>query len=157
MASTIGLEPFSAAAAYGGDRIAYKTSAYRLDYYHYHRWSAAPSLLVRAFLRDAYIRAGLPVCGSSPAVAATVTLGGRLIALREIDVTPSEWVGEIVIDLWVSAPSSGRTIWFQSFVERERLSQRSPEGLARAISAALARIADRSAAPVSHAVATLQY
>lgn len=149
------VEPFSAETAYDGDRIAYKTSPYRLDYYYYQRWSAPPRVLAFEFLRDAYARAGLAVCTPCPEPSAVGALGGRVMAFREVDESPVRWVGEVAVDLWISTPPGERTVWFGSFVEREPLTQRSPEGLAKALSTALGRIAARSLEPASRAASRL--
>ena len=36
------VEPLVTDAAYDDDRIVYRISPYRLDYYQYHRWTGAP-------------------------------------------------------------------------------------------------------------------
>src|SRR5690606_14936877 len=39
----LSIDLLTADAAYDNDRIAYRKSPYRIDYYQYHRWSALPS------------------------------------------------------------------------------------------------------------------
>jgi hypothetical protein len=57
-------------------------------------------------------------------------------------------VGHIVLELTLS-DRSGRVLWSQQYEETEPLPAQSPEGLARALSAALERIARRAVPAVS--------
>ena len=52
--------PLDTDQAYDDERIVYRVTPYRLDYYNYHRWSAAPGMLV-ARLPRARVRAQRPV------------------------------------------------------------------------------------------------
>lgn len=133
-------------SAYDDERIVYRKSPYRLDYYSYHRWSATPGVLVAGFLEQALSRTGAfkAVVGEASPDAAWV-LGGSIAAIEEIDRTPSHWQGRIALDLTLTDPATGAVVWAQRFEETESLAIQSPEGLARALSIALDRIAIRAA------------
>jgi cholesterol transport system auxiliary component len=142
------IEPLVADAAYDDERIVYRVSPYRLDYYTYHRWSAPPGTLVADHLETALERSGRfrsvtreLGAGASPA---PVMLSGRVVAIEEVDVTPERWLGRITLELSLTDTQSGDVVWTQQFTDTEPLPARSPEGLARALSVALDRIAARA-------------
>ena len=53
--------------AYDDERIVYRITPYRLDYYNYHRWSAPPGTIVGNYLEHALERSGQfrAVCASA--------------------------------------------------------------------------------------------
>jgi cholesterol transport system auxiliary component len=144
------LEPLEAEPAYDDQRIVYRVNDYRLDYYHYHRWSAAPGALVSNYLEQALERSGRFRAVVREATAgAGLALGGRLIAIEEVDRSERRWLGRIVIELRLKDLATGEVVWSRQFDESEPLDRQSPEGLARAISAALTRIVGRLAPEVA--------
>lgn len=142
------LETLATEPAYDDERMVYRTNPYRLDYYQYHRWSAAPGTMVGNYLEQAFENSGRfrSVIRETSADAAVV-LGGRVVAIEEIDKSKTSWVGRIVIELTLTDTKSGTVLWSEQFDESEPLATQTPEGLARALSAAMQRIASR-AAPV---------
>jgi ABC-type uncharacterized transport system auxiliary subunit len=140
------LETLAAEAAYDDDRIAYRTTPVRIDYYHYHRWSSAPGVMVSNYLEQA-----LEATGRFRAVvreltaAAPVILGGRVLAIEEVDRGPTSWLARIVLELTLSDVRTGEALWTDQIQETEPLAQRTPEGLATALSKAMARIVTRTA------------
>ena len=154
---TIAIQPLDADPAYDDDRIVYRISAFRLDYYNYHRWSTTPGTLVADFLERAFERSGRfrSVTRDTTAQTAPVTLGGRLVAIEEVDKSKTQWHGRIVVELHLTDNTTGDVVWSQEFEETEPLSAQTPEGLAQAISKALDRIAQRALPQVADlAVAT---
>jgi ABC-type uncharacterized transport system auxiliary subunit len=140
------VEALSADAAYDDERIVYRHSPYQLDYYNYHRWSATPGALVGGYLEQALDRSGdFKAVVRDQSSDASLVLGGRLTALEEVDTDPKHWVGRIAIELTLTDPKTGEIVWTQRFEETEPLAQQNPEGLARAISTALQRIANQAA------------
>lgn len=74
----LGIEAFAVNSAYATERIVYRRSPYRLDYYNYHRWIAEPSLQIAEYLREAYARTGaFARVASGQSGDSTLTLGGR--------------------------------------------------------------------------------
>jgi hypothetical protein len=71
-------------------------------------------------------------------------LGGRIIAMEEVDESPTRWIGRIAVELTLKDARTGALLWTRKLVEAEPLTEQSPEGLARALSAAMARIADQA-------------
>jgi ABC-type uncharacterized transport system auxiliary subunit len=132
---------------YATERIAYRSSPYRLDYYTYHRWAADPRNLVRAAARDYFER--LP-----PASGLPFELEGNIRRLEEVDDNP-EWQGAIAIDVRVAR--AGRVVLERAYGETEPAESKRPEAVAAAVSRALQRILDRVVADVAereHAAAT---
>jgi ABC-type uncharacterized transport system auxiliary subunit len=141
------LETLQTDSAYDDERIVYRTNPYRFDYYDYHRWSAAPGTLIGNYLESAFERTGKfrsVVRELSP--NASVILGGRVIAIEEVD-TAKQWTGRVVVELSLTDARTGESLWSEQIEETEPLAKQSPEGLAKALSIAMGRIASR-AAPV---------
>jgi ABC-type uncharacterized transport system auxiliary subunit len=132
--------------AYDTDRIVYRLSPYRLDYYEYHRWSAPPGLLVADYLRRAYAQTGLfREVVAEPTSDGEWVLAGRLVALDEIDESAERWQARIALELSLRDARTGAAVWSAAYERREPMPERNPEGLARALSDALARIVTDSA------------
>lgn len=145
--ATLDVEPLAAERPYDDDRIVYRVDPFRVDYYEYHHWSASPGTLVANYLIQALDHTGrFRSVVHAPSNAVTMTLGGHVVALEELDVTPARWVGHVALELDLTDQATGRQVWSQRYDETEPMPARSPEGLARALTTALARIT-RSAAP----------
>ena len=144
----LALESLATDDAYDDERMVYRSSPYRLDYYDYHRWSAPPGVMI-----GNYLERGLERSGRFGGVVREVTrdsdavLTGRVVAIEEIDVSRRAWEGHLVLELRLVDPRTGESLWTEQYEEREPLARQSPEGLAAAISAAMDRIVVR-AAPV---------
>ena len=142
---SLAIEPLVADAAYDDDRIVYRLTPYRLDYYNYQRWSAPPGQLVGNFLQDAFMKSGrFRAVMHEASEAAPVTLGGRLIALEEIDKSKTQWVGHVSLELTLTDNQTNKIVWSQQFDETEPLKMQSPEGLAEAISTAMTRVTQKA-------------
>ena len=147
---TLVLDQLSTDDAYDDERIVYRTSRYRLDYYDYHRWSAPPGVLIANYLERSLERSGQfagvvrDVTRDAPAI-----LGGRVVALEEVDVSRKAWQGHVVVELRLIDTRTGDTLWSAQYDESEPLTRQSPEGLAEAVSVAMARIVDQAAPVIS--------
>ena len=140
------LETLQTDAAYDDERIVYRTNPYRLDYYNYHRWSSAPGTLIGNYLEAAFEHTGkfrAVVRELSPNAA--VILGGRVVAIEEVDGAKSKWTGRVVVELSLTDARSGETLWSEQIEETEPLATQTPEGLAKALSIAMGRVATRAA------------
>lgn len=138
------IEPLVTDPAYDDDRIVYRLTPYRLDYYNYHRWTSSPGTMISNYLERAFEHSGKFSAVTREAnPAAPVTLGGRLVAIEEVDHSKTKWSGRVVVELTLS-DSAGKLLWSEQFEETEPLASQTPEGLARALSVALERIALRA-------------
>ena len=148
-APVLAIEPFDTDQGYDDDRIVYRTNPYRFDYYEYHRWNASPGVLVGKFLARALARTGaFSQIVRTPVGDGGVVLSGRVIAIEEVDRSDGPWQGHIVLDLRLADGTTGEVLWSQQFDETAAMPVRSPEGVARAISTALDRVAREIATPV---------
>ena len=153
----LAVEPLEADEPYDDDRIIYRQNPYKVDYYHYHRWSASPGALVSRHLERA-----LEASGRFAAVLrddqskATYVLGGRLLALEEVDVSRKRWLARVAIELHLRDAKSGDIVWSRRLEETEPVARQTPEGVARALSRALDRVA-RRLAPQLGAVAAASH
>jgi ABC-type uncharacterized transport system auxiliary subunit len=92
------VEQLTTDTAYDDERIVYRTNPYRLDYYTYHRWSAAPGVLIGNYLEQAFEKSGKFSGVVREANESTVvSLGGRVVAIEEIDHSKTRWLGRIVL------------------------------------------------------------
>lgn len=150
--ATLVVEPLATDSAYDDERIVYRTSPYRLDYYEYHRWSAEPGVLVADYLERALATSG-EFCAvvREPAESAAVSLGGRVVAIEEVDRSKDRWVGHLVLELALTDTRTGEVVWRDRFDETEVMPRQSPEGLARALSVVMGRIAGRAAPAIAAA------
>ena len=144
--AVIVLEPLVTDTAYDDERIVYRTNPYRFDYYQYHRWSAAPGVMVGNYLEQQLESSGrFRAVVREPSTDSLVVLGGRVVAIEEVDASASKWLGRIVVELTLTDSKTGAALWSQQFEETEQLAVQTPEGLARALSAAMLRIATKAA------------
>jgi len=145
-AAVVVLEPLMTDAAYDDERIVYRTSPYRFDYYQYHRWSASPGVMVGNYLEQALESSGrVRAVVREPTTDAQVILGGRVVAIEEVDASRSRWIGRIVVELTLTDAKTGAALWSRQFEETEPLVAQNPESLARALSVAMLRIATEAA------------
>ena len=151
---TLVVEPLTTDPAYDDERIVYRTNPYRLDYYNYHRWSAAPGAMIGNYLEEALERSGQFRAVTRELTSdAPVVLGGRVVAIEEVDQSKTQWLGRLVIELTLTDAKTNRVVWTQQFEETEPVRVQTPEGLARALSVAMNRIVAK-AAPAIAAQAT---
>ena len=147
---TLVLESLATDPAYDDDRIVYRTTPYRLDYYQYHRWSAPPGVMVGNFLEQALERTGkFRAVVREPTDHAPVVLGGRVVAIEEVDVSPKRWLGRIVVELVLTDARTNEQLWTAQLEESEPLAWQTPEGLTAALTTAMARIAARAVPPIT--------
>jgi ABC-type uncharacterized transport system auxiliary subunit len=141
---TIAIEPLETDTAYDDERMVYRLTPYRLDYYNYHRWSSAPGTLIADFLERSFEASGRFRTVTRDSNAAPVTLGGRVVAIEEIDKSKTQWVGRVVVELRVTDTATSTVLWTEQYEEIEPVPQQTPEGLAAALSTALRRISARA-------------
>lgn len=132
------VEDFTASPVYDDQRIIYRKNAYALDYYHYHRWSAPPSVLVTDALRAGLERSGRytgVLSSFSPTADAVLT--GRVIAFEEVD-EKSAWFAHAELAVELRSTQDGSLFWSAQIEARKKLANRNPEGLAQAMTRVMA-------------------
>jgi ABC-type uncharacterized transport system auxiliary subunit len=144
--TVLAVEQFTGDSAYEDTRMVYRESDIALDYYHYHRWTSPPAVMISDYLRVAYARSGLfrtVESGFSP--EANVFLNGRIVAIEEVDVDDDNWNARVVIDMRLRNSRTGSVVWAETLSETEPIDEQNPAGLARAVSRAMSRIVQRTA------------
>ncbi len=150
------LDALTTDPAYDDERIVYRSSPYRLDYYQYHRWSTSPGVMIGNYLERALERSGkFAAVVREPMIDAPALLSGRIVAIEEVDRSRTEWHGRLVLELTLTDARTGAVLWTRQYEESERLPSQTPEGLARALSAAMQRIAATVAPVVAQHVARI--
>jgi len=150
------VERLTADGGYDDDRIVYRTTPFRVDYYQYHRWTSAPGVMVGNYLEHALEGSGkfrAVVREATPDAPAVLT--GRVLAIEEVDRSKTEWLGRIALELVLTDARTGALLWTEQFEETEPLRQQSPEGLAAALSIAMSRIVAQVVPTISDAIRTM--
>lgn len=150
----LAVEPFEVNGAYDDDRIVYRTSDVELQYYNYHRWGTPPGEMVADFLRRAYRSTGRFSAVTADVSGDTdLVLSGRIGAIEEVDRSAQDWFGHIELQLRVRDARTGTLLWSRELSLEQKMSQRSPAGLARALGQLLGRIAGETAPEIAAAQA----
>lgn len=137
----LGVDVLRAETAYDDIRMVYRKSPYRVDYYHYHRWSSPPSLMLTDVLRD-----GLSETGAFGRVTSgygrgvDAVLRGRVVALEEVDRSETEWEARVVLDLELERVATGEVLWSRTLSQSQVVEERNPEGVTIAASKAMGKI-----------------
>jgi ABC-type uncharacterized transport system auxiliary subunit len=148
----LGIESFTTDAAYDEPQMVYRTSPYQLNYYYYHRWAATPGLLLTDALRRGYAETGrFSSVTAGQMGRSDVILSGHIAAIEEVDVTEEKWFGRIVLELRLRDARTGDVLWSRVVEEQEPLSERTPAGLAEALSNAVTRVVSETAADIASA------
>jgi ABC-type uncharacterized transport system auxiliary subunit len=129
---TIVMSTVTAEPGYTETRMAWRPSPYRLDYTSFHRWVAAPSIMLASVLEDYLERASTGAPGRRIFVSGTIR---RIEAARNDDGRTAN------LTLYLEADLEGRPLLARSWDEHEPLADGDgAEEAAAALSAALARI-----------------
>ncbi len=135
------LETLTTDPGYDDERIVYRTTPFRFDYYQYHRWSSPPGVMVGNYLEQAFETSGkFRSVVREMTTDAPVVLAGRVIAIEEVDRSKTEWLGRIVLELVLTDARTSEVLWTEQLEETEPLRDQTPEGLAAALSIAMSRI-----------------
>jgi uncharacterized lipoprotein YmbA len=139
------VEPLAVASAYDDERMVYRTSPYRLDYYDYHRWTSSPGAMITGYLEQALRKSGrFRSVAAESGEDGAFTLGGRVVAIEEVDSSPTRWSGRVALELSLH-DATGKLVWSGQFDQTVAMPAQSPEGLARAITAAMQQVAAKIA------------
>jgi ABC-type uncharacterized transport system auxiliary subunit len=141
----VAVELLESVPPYDDPRMIYRLDAYRLDYYNYDRWSAAPGTLAASYLVASLVHSGrfrAVITGTT--TDASVILGGRVLAIEELDRTGAHPVGHVAVELEARDAETSRPVWRARFDELEPMTARDPEALARAVTTAMQHIADQA-------------
>lgn len=134
------------AGAYDDARMIYRESEYRLQRYEYHEWIVPPGELVSDALRDGYAASGwFARVEREPDASIDAELHGRVLAIEEVDLTKTRWAGHLRLELELFDARTHERLWAHEYDLTRPLEERSPDGLAAAISSGLREVIDASA------------
>lgn len=153
VAGVLAIQTLEADAVYTDDQMLYRSAPTRVDFYAYHRWISPPAIQLSDYLRDAMTRSGLFARVQSRLdTNAAAVLTGRLVAFDEVDVSPTQWQGQLELELSLEDPRSSEAFWTKRYAQAEPIAQRTPEGLALALSTAMQHVVDASAQEIANAM-----
>ena len=139
------IDRFSVAPAYNTNRIIYRDASFKRNEYFFHKWRANPGDIVTSFLsRDirasGLFKAVLPQGSDFPF---SCVLEGSVDEFLEWDA-PAGWNAVLAVTVTLMAanePDVSKRILFQKTYRVEKpFSEKSPQGLARAMSSAMGDI-----------------
>ncbi len=135
---TLGVDDFTSESAYDDVRLIYRKSPYRLDYYHYHRWSAPPSMMITDVLRIGFKRTGaFKEVTNGYGRGVDAVLRGRVVAIEEVDESEETWKAKLTLDLSLEDGRSGEVLWSSVWSKTRDVETRNPEGVTIALSQTL--------------------
>lgn len=153
-AGALAVERFRAGQLLRQDRIVYSTAEQQLNYYQYHRWADDPATMIsQLVVRELASRHSFKdVLYGHPASEPDYTLRGRLIALEELDRSPTVSV-RVVLEGELVKTKTGAVIW-SGRAERERPVPRKEvpsvvEEMNQAVREAIGQLADAVTQAVS--------
>jgi len=151
----IAVEELRADAPYDDRRIVYRTGRHRVAYDEDDQWVSAPGALVADSLRRAYQASGrFGMVLAEPGAETAAIMGGRVLAFEEVDRGRQPGIAHVVLDLELRDAETGRILWSRRADQRVAVGRPTRDALAAALSAALARIADSTAAEIAAAAQT---
>jgi len=133
---------FTADQPFATERIAYRSSPYRIDYYVYNRWAADPRSMVASAVRDYLDRQ------PRSTDAAPFVVSGHVRRLEEVDEGKGRR-GTVAVDLKIER--DGQVLLEHDYSETEPSESETIEGVVAALSRALGRILDQAAGDVAAA------
>ena len=147
------VRPFAAADPYNQERLVYRSSAYQVDFYNYHRWAASPSEQITDWTRrylagsDLFAKVFPSTDGS-----ADLELSGKIRQIEEVDHEQA-WEAVLSIDFWLTRAGQHSPFWFQSYTATRQTIKRNPEAVAEALSRNLEDILGRLTSDLALVVA----
>lgn len=142
------VEQFAVAQAFNTTAMVYRTSPYTAENYHYSRWRVNPGYLVADYLtrdlRDSRLFKAV-LSAESPSKA-RFSLEGGVQEIQELD-QGAVWQASLALNLTLidtNATEITRRVLFQkSYQATETMTEKTPAGLAGAMSRALAQLSPR--------------
>ena len=141
------VEPFSVSPLYDTRQIVYRDQSFKRETYNYHRWRANPADLVTDFLARDMRNSGLfrAVVEQGSSVSPTHILEGSLDEFFEWD-SAEGWKAVLTVTatlIKAKETDTARRILFQkTFHEIQPYQEKTPKGLAQAMSEAMSRLSE---------------
>ncbi len=149
------VEPFTIDRALDRDEIVWRRGGVESGAYGNHRWARPPAEAVRAVLADALARSGAcAVVATDPrAERPDYLLRGHLVRCEEADEGEA-WSGVLEVRVVVVRVRDGEEVLRRTYGRSEKAKARNPEGVVRALKAALDAVAAECAADLDQILET---
>jgi ABC-type uncharacterized transport system auxiliary subunit len=145
LGDSLKVEHFAVAQAFNTTAMVYRTSPYKAENYNYSRWRVNPGYLVADYLtrdlRDSRLFKAV-LSGDSPSKA-RFSLEGGVQEIQELD-QGEVWQASLALSITLLDTSENevtkRVLFQKNYQATETMTEKTPAGLAQAISRALAQL-----------------
>lgn len=138
---TIRVRRFESSIAFDRQELVYRQSPYEISYDWYRLWAAKPrqmlQALVRAHLRDANLFRG--VVERLTSTLPKYELGCEVLAIEELDASKEDWFAHLAMRCVLVDFKTGAQVWSHHFDTKQRVYQRVPQFVVRALSQIMER------------------
>ena len=140
----IAVTRFRASQALSQDRLMYRPSPHRVDFYEYHRWVDAPPDLITQNLIAHLRRSGMfrSVTGTRGASRADYLLRGRIEHLEEVDAANGV-SARVSLSVELVEVKTRTRVWAGEGSHEAPVGERSVEGVVRALNESLRESLDQ--------------
>jgi uncharacterized lipoprotein YmbA len=150
------VEQFAVAQAFNTTAMVYRTSPYKAENYHYSRWRVNPGYLIADYLardlRDAHLFKAV-LSADSPSKA-RFALEGGVQEIQEVD-QGEVWQASLALSITLLDTSESeitrRVLFQKNYQATEAMTEKTPAGLAEAMSRALGQLSPQIIAEVYQA------
>lgn len=153
----IKVELFSVAQAYNSTAMVYRPNPYTREAYSYHRWRVSPGYLVTDFLVRDLRNSGLfkAVFSHESRGKSRFVVEGGVEEIEELDEADG-WKAALALNITLLDTSeeeiTKRVVFQKSYQSLEPLPEKTPQGLARAMSQAMERLSQEIVGEVYRAL-----
>lgn len=138
---TVRLRRFESSVAFDRQELVYRQSPYEISYDWYRLWAAKPrqmiGALVRAHLRDTNLFRA--VVERLTSILPKYELGCEVLAIEELDASKDAWFAHLSLRCVLVDFDTGAQVWSHHFDAKQRVYQRSPQFVVRALSQIMER------------------
>jgi ABC-type uncharacterized transport system auxiliary subunit len=140
--------------AYDKQEIVYRTSPYEFSYYWYRLWAAKPQKMLTELVADHVMRTGLFAEVTTRILdrLPDYELQGEVLAIEELDAD-DVWFAHLSIRLALVRFADGQAVWSREFDDRQRVYEKKPEFVVRALSELLEKYMRVATVEISGVVA----
>lgn len=137
---TLLVRHLAARAPYDQERMVYRSSPYRVDFYHYHQWASPPGEQVAEWALRYLRQSGLfAQVVAFPGATGDLVLGGVIRDFEEVD-KGDVWEAVLAVDLWLARAENQPPLWTRSYRVSRAAARRNPEAIAQAMSQNLEQV-----------------
>ena len=146
------LRRFAARDPFGQEALVYRSSAYRVNFYGYHRWIAPPANMVSEWTLR-YLR-GAGVFSQVSEYSGDLLLSAIIRDFTEMDGADT-WSASLSIDFIMSRTKDAAPVFMRAYSATQRAVRRNPEAVAEAMSRNLQQVLEQLTADLQPVAAQL--